>query len=251
MESTRLTKKQELILLGANIVVVSSNQQMKFDLSAIFKKLKWNNVKYVNSPSDFYRLSSAVPFDLVLIDQALQECGAVEFAKTLDRLHGVPIGFIGNIETLIDTTLGYHPDEQLFAFGLEPSVIANEIEDLVCSIVLPEKFSDATGDLAYCKMHIDDFISGKMANFDLYIRLARDRYIKIANRGESIALERSRVLSKETRSFSLYEKNRFLDVRRGDYACRQGSFDEHHDLSKEENILDAAFGGGLGRILLF
>ncbi len=212
MEPTPLSKKQELLLSQANIVVVTGNQQLKVELSAIFKKLKWNNVKYVSSAADFYDLKSALPFDLVLVDEALPDQGALDLAKTLDRLHSVPVGLLGSIETLINTSLGYNADEQLFAICLPPSdKIATEIEDLVRSIILPDAIMDATGDLAFCKVHIDDFISGQMARFDLHIRIAKGRYIKIAHQGESIDTERLKSYRKKQVRFLYMKKQDFSD----------------------------------------
>jgi len=182
-------KKQEVIA-RANIVVVGFDQRMRVEIASIFKKLKWNNVKYVNGPAAFFQLDGSVPFDLVLVDEKLSEGGAVEFAKTLDRLHGMPIGLIGNIDNIVDTSVGYHPDEQFFAFSLPPAAISDEIADLVAAIMLPDKLTDPTGDLAYCKVHIDDFISGRQARFPLYVRLARGKYIKIAHSGDPIDLAR-------------------------------------------------------------
>lgn len=42
----------------------------------------------------------------------------------------------------------------------------------------------------YCKLSIDDFISGREIQYDVYIRLADEKYVKIANRGDHIDMER-------------------------------------------------------------
>jgi putative nucleotidyltransferase with HDIG domain len=214
VESTALTKKQELILARANIVIVTIDQKMKVELARFFKALKWNSVKYVSSPQDFYNLKSNVPFDLVLVDEILPERAALGFAKTLDRLHKVPVGLIGNIQSLIDISVGYHPDEELFAFSMAPQDIEDEIVGVVSSILLPETVSDPAGDLAYCKVHIDDFITGKVARFDVYIRLARGRFIKITHQGDSMTSER----------LESYRKKhvRFLYMKRLDFSTYVG-----------------------------
>ena len=94
---------------------------------------------------DFYNLKSDVPFDLVLVDETLPERGALGFAKTSDRLHKVPVGLIGNIESLIDTSVGYHPDEELFAFSMAPSDIEDEIESVVSSIFCQKQLRTPLG----------------------------------------------------------------------------------------------------------
>jgi putative nucleotidyltransferase with HDIG domain len=45
-------------------------------------------------------------------------------------------------------------------------------------------------DLNFCKLSIDDFVSGNQIKFDIYIRLSEKKYIKIAHQGENIPIER-------------------------------------------------------------
>lgn len=45
-------------------------------------------------------------------------------------------------------------------------------------------------DLEFCKLNIEDFISGREIKFDIYVRLSETKYVKIANQGENIPIER-------------------------------------------------------------
>ncbi|MEO7163553.1 MAG: HD domain-containing phosphohydrolase [Bdellovibrionia bacterium] len=45
-------------------------------------------------------------------------------------------------------------------------------------------------DLNYCKLAIDDFVSGNKVQFDIYIRLSAKKYIKVAHSGDDLPIER-------------------------------------------------------------
>ncbi len=56
----------------------------------------------------------------------------------------------------------------------------------------PEKKEavDANLDDAYCKLSIEDFVSGKEIKFNIYIRLSETKYLKVAHEGEDIPVDR-------------------------------------------------------------
>lgn len=45
-------------------------------------------------------------------------------------------------------------------------------------------------DLNYCKLSIEDFISGREIKYDIYVRLSERKYLKIAHQGEDIPVDR-------------------------------------------------------------
>jgi len=53
-----------------------------------------------------------------------------------------------------------------------------------------KKKEEENQDINYCKLSIDDFISGHEIKHDIYVRISEKKYVKIAHQGEDLPLER-------------------------------------------------------------
>jgi HD-GYP domain-containing protein (c-di-GMP phosphodiesterase class II) len=69
---------------------------------------------------------------------------------------------------------------------------------------------EADPSAAFCKIAIDQFVSGRIIKFEIFIRLADDKYTKIAHEGEDVAL--NRVLAFKGKGVD------FLYVKKEDFA---------------------------------
>lgn len=68
------------------------------------------------------------------------------------------------------------------------------------SSAVQEQFDDD-----FCKINIDDFVSGKSIQADVYIRIQENKFVKIAHAGENIPLDRIKAY-KQKNIFFLYLK---------------------------------------------
>lgn len=64
------------------------------------------------------------------------------------------------------------------------------IDQILNPVVIKQENENAKTDNDYCKIAIDDFVSGQEIKFDVYIRLSEIKYVKIAHQGENIPMER-------------------------------------------------------------
>jgi two-component system, response regulator, stage 0 sporulation protein F len=55
-----------------------------------------------------------------------------------------------------------------------------------------ELLEEADSSEDYCRIDIDQFISGKTLNFEIFMQLSKTKYIKVAQKGEDITLSRVR-----------------------------------------------------------
>jgi len=53
-----------------------------------------------------------------------------------------------------------------------------------------DQVEEENQDLNYCKLSIDDFVSGHEIKFDIYVRLSEKKYLKIAHQGEDLPIDR-------------------------------------------------------------
>ena len=68
-----------------------------------------------------------------------------------------------------------------------------ELLELLASLTGEEvqtKTVSRSQDAEFCKLMIDDFVSGRQIKFDIYIRLSDAKYVKIAHQGEDIDISR-------------------------------------------------------------
>lgn len=78
---------------------------------------------------------------------------------------------------------------------------------------------------SYCKLGIDDFVSGRKIKFSIYVRLMNDRYVKVAHKGEDISIDRLRAYKKKGLAF--------LYLSQDDFNAYVGFNLEFSDLRKE------------------
>jgi len=89
-----------------------------------------------------------------------------------------------NVDQLFNCISGFLPAKQYEVLSPEPESV----------------------DHLYCKIAIDDFVSGKAIVCDVYIRISPSKYLKIANQGDEISIERIKAYKEKEVEF-LYLKS--------------------------------------------
>jgi response regulator RpfG family c-di-GMP phosphodiesterase len=64
------------------------------------------------------------------------------------------------------------------------------IQSLTAVLVTDTPVEDVDEDLKFCGIPIEGFISGNEIKYDIYIRIAKNKFIKVASNGQTIDLER-------------------------------------------------------------
>lgn len=148
-------------------------------------------------------------FDLVISDIRMPGIDGVTLLKEIKKVRQVPIilitGFAEIAETLDAHALGAD------AFIAKPFT-KTDLFDAIGSCMARK--ASATGpnqiDRDFCKLSIDDFISGSHMKYDIFIQLSPEKVVKIAHHGEDIPLTQIR---------NYKSKNiRHLLMRREDFA---------------------------------
>ncbi|MBI3556661.1 MAG: HD domain-containing protein [Deltaproteobacteria bacterium] len=91
------------------------------------------------------------------------------------------------------------PDATTAHFSIADQVLAIPFtkDELISAIEVAWVFRDLTDQSAsleheYCRVNIDDFVSGKTIQFDIFIQLSEQKYVKIARAGDELSLDRIR-----------------------------------------------------------
>lgn len=131
--------------------------------------------------------------DLVISDIRMPECNGIELLHFVKRTKpNLPVILTTGFGELKETKEAH----ELGAKGFIAKPFSREdlkrlIVDVVGIAETPKAPEERDAD--YCKLNIDDFITGKQIKFDIFIKLAADKYVKVAHEGDDIPVERIRI----------------------------------------------------------
>ncbi len=130
------------------------------------------------------------PFDLVISDIRMPRLNGIELLHWIKRTQPIPVILMTGFSELMETQEAH----SLGADGFLPKPFG--VADLRATIqaLLPD---DPTApkpkpdlDELYCKIGIDDFISGSTIPYPIYVRLSATNYVMLAQKGEDLSNER-------------------------------------------------------------
>lgn len=145
--------------------------------------------------------------DLVLSDIRMPGCTGIELLHFVKRAKpNLPVILTTGFGELKETKEAY----ELGAKGFIAKPFTREdLKNVIVGVIgvtEAPKAPDET-DHDYCKLNIDDFITGKQIKFDIFIKLSKDKYVKIAHEGDDIPVDRIR-LYKSKNITHLYMKQK-------------------------------------------
>ncbi len=149
--------------------------------------------------------------DLVLSDIRMPSLTGIELLQFVKKTSDTPVILMTAFSELCEAK----DAAAMGAAGFLPKPFKKmELLELITEIFstrLP-KTDDEMNDVQhqFCKVHVDDFIAGKAMNFDIYLRINPQKYMKVAHGGEDLSNERIG---------SFKSKNlRFLYARKDDFS---------------------------------
>lgn len=131
--------------------------------------------------------------DLVISDIKMPGCSGIELLHFVRRSKPqLPVVLTTGFGELKETKEAH----ELGARGFMAKPFSRaDLKQVVLGILgesTPPPEEEETDD-DYCKLNIDDFVTGKQIKFDIFIRLSKDKYVKIAHEGDDIPVDRIRV----------------------------------------------------------
>ncbi len=148
------------------------------------------------------------PFDLVISDIRMPEMNGVQLLHWIKSNRPMPVILMTGFSEIAETCEA----AQLGADGFLAKPFKREdLLQVIRSCFPPgdEKEEIKNIDSEFCKIGIDDFISGKEMKFDIYIRMTPGKYIKIAHSGEDIAPDRIQSYKSKNIQFLFMKKEDF------------------------------------------
>lgn len=148
-------------------------------------------------------------YEMVITDIRMPEMNGIELLKWVKANRSMPVILMTGFSEAAET----QEAESLGADGFLAKPFKKEdLLPVIDRCFAPKAIEDAAeldSDYGFCKISIDDFITGRDMKFDIFIRLREHRYIKIAHGGENMDPQRIRAYKDKNISF--------LYVRRDDF----------------------------------
>jgi CheY-like chemotaxis protein len=137
-------------------------------------------------------LASLEEFDVVISDIHMPgKVGGIELFHFIKKLKGnIPVILMTGFATLAETKEAH--EIGVDGFLAKPFKIA-ELQKLLedsCNIFPDRTPVVVNEDENYCRLAIDDFISGSQIQFNIFVRLSESKYVKIAYAGEDLSTDR-------------------------------------------------------------
>ncbi|HRK08749.1 MAG TPA: response regulator [Pseudobdellovibrionaceae bacterium] len=131
-------------------------------------------------------------FDVIVSDIRMPEMDGIELLRAIRSNSQLPVILMTGFADIMET----HSAHQLGAneFIAKP-FSRSDLEAAVHRCVNAGRRQDDTVTKqpeTYCKLGINDFISGRSINFNIFARLSEQKFVKIAHKGEDISADRIR-----------------------------------------------------------
>lgn len=169
------------------------------------------HVTHANQSKVAKELIGLEEFDIVISDINMPGGSGIELMHHCKKVRpGLPVVLITGFSDLKETEEAY----EMGARGFLPKPFKKEELFEILNLWLHssdqiKKEEDESQDDNYCKLSIDDFISGHQIKFDIYIRLSDKKYLKIAHSGEEIAIERIKAFKAKNLQYLYMSKDDF------------------------------------------
>jgi putative nucleotidyltransferase with HDIG domain len=167
------------------VLVVDDEPALRTTLEKVLNSCHFKAItaKDVKHAQEIIALGEA---DLVISDIKMPDLNGIQFLHWIKATHPMPVilmtGFSEILETKEAARIGAD------GFLAKPFRRDDLLEVIAACLPKPEASGPRLENLdaQFCKIGINDFVSGKQINFDIYIRISEHQYVKIAHSGEDL-----------------------------------------------------------------
>lgn len=182
------------------ILLVDDDREFRDSVEKSLKSVGYEVTTAENGrkANDIFQINPKA-FVAIVSDMKMPELDGVGFLKAVRATSSIPFILMTGFTEILET---YDADSLGASDFLAKPFKQNElVPALARALGKPAAVGRSDSSAKYCKLGIDDFATGRKIKFSIYIRLADDRYIKVAHKGEDISIERIRAYKHKGLSF--------------------------------------------------
>lgn len=146
-------------------------------------------VQAANGAEALEKLAAPPGVGLILSDIRMPKMDGLELLRRVREKHQLPVVLATGFSEVMETQSAH----QLGANGfLAKPFEMDELLAIVRAQLSGEAGRETTNDGDFARILIDDFVSGKVLKHNIFIRLAKDKFVKIAHEGLDLEIGRIR-----------------------------------------------------------
>jgi putative nucleotidyltransferase with HDIG domain len=170
------------------ILVVDDDEMFRGMLASVVTKFGYKAVE-AESGGAAQSLLGLGGVDAVVSDISMPGISGLELTKYIKTTTPLPVILMTGFADLIETqAAAEYGADGFIAKPFKKEELAEALK--LCFQLDPNPDAPENIDDTFCCISIDDFVTGKEIQYDIYIRLSDQKYIKIAHQGENISSER-------------------------------------------------------------
>ncbi len=176
-----------------NVLIVDDEEFMRKTLKALLEKNGFS-VQEADSATTAQHLVGIDDFQVVISDINMpgSQNAGIQLLQFIKQHHPlIPVILMTGFSQAVETQEAYSLGAKGFlAKPFKRDELLAAIRS-ACRLENPSEAKvEAEAPQQYCRVAIDQFISGKKISFEIFIRLSEGKFTKLAHEGENLALER-------------------------------------------------------------
>lgn len=169
------------------ILLVDDDESFSGATKMVLESLGHEVVMAANGEVGKQYLLTLNTIDLVISDIRMPGMSGLDLTRFIKAQKPKPVilitGFSEVLETCEAHTLGA---DQFIAKPFSKA----DLKEAIAKCLSPKPELSTQSDREFCKLCVDDFVSGREIKFNIFVRLADKKFVKVAHRGEDLSLEK-------------------------------------------------------------
>lgn len=171
----------------AKILVVEDDEFFRRAIVELLEKKKHTVLEAPHGRAAV-EIISLHEFDVVISDIQMPGMNGIELLEWSIKNRPVPFIIMTGFSTILETQSAY--DLGAKEFISKPFKNAEFLACLNKVLGIDDQLLVVDSPADFCKISIDEFVSGKKVEFDIFVRLSDSKYVKIAHKGEDLVRDR-------------------------------------------------------------
>ena len=175
------------------LVMIIDDDERLLDVLKNVLSEKDYDVTICTDPTGARHIFEIRDYDVIISDLNLNaHVSGLDLMIAFKNIKSIPVILMTGLLELLDAKEALQKGADGF---LAKPFQKKELFDLLEDILRPKEppiKEDVDLDHEFVKLCIDDFVSGKEIHFDIFIRLSKQKYLKVAHAGENIPIEQIR-----------------------------------------------------------
>lgn len=175
----------------ARILIADDDELFRPVLEKNLARLGFEVVSAVDGEQAFALFEADAGISVVITDIRMPKMDGLELTRKIKERRPVPVVLITGFSEVLETRDAYELGaDEFLAKPFDREELAQALER--CLGIAPVR-EVGLSEERYCKLGIEDFLSGRQIQFNIFVRLSEDKYVKVAQRGEDLSIERVRL----------------------------------------------------------